>query len=336
MEFLAAQGLRALKDEMQAFVDHLTAAGVVWPARKGVVGTPRRSELGDQGVAQGHDAQRSEGALRGRARARAVRSASTTATATGSGAGRRALARWTCACRGSGRAATSRPSWNPARRRRRRPLIRYVRLAVGRSVRPAELTDLIEALLADASPAGIRDTAILGILYAGGLRRGELAGLTLADGNVDADGARTCASSVWATASARSSWNPVRRRRSATGCTFAASGREPSSAAFPKPASSSTRNSPCRRYPPKPSTTWCASAPGPPGCGPRFPRTNFRRTLLTHLLKRGRDVFTVQAIDGDGDPATTQRYDRGGENHVREAAYAVHFPYGGREGRSSD
>ena len=67
MEFLAAQGLRALKGEMQAFVDDLTAAGVVWPARKGVVGTPRRSELGDQGVAQGHDAQRSEGALRGRA-----------------------------------------------------------------------------------------------------------------------------------------------------------------------------------------------------------------------------------------------------------------------------
>ena len=68
------------------------------------------------------------------------------------------------------------------------PLIRYARLAAGRSVRPAELTHLIDALLADASPAGIRDTAILGILYAGGLRRAELAGLTLADRYVDGDG----------------------------------------------------------------------------------------------------------------------------------------------------
>ena len=58
---------------------------------------------------------------------------------------------------------------------------------------------------------------------------------------------------------------------------------------------------------------------------------DFRRTLLTHLLERGRDVFTVQAIAGHADPSTTQRYDRRGEAHIREASGEVHFPYQSRE-----
>ena len=57
---------------------------------------------------------------------------------------------------------------------------------------------------------------------------------------------------------------------------------------------------------------------------------DFRRTLLTHLLQRGRDVFTVQAIAGRADPSTTQRYDRRGDEHVREAAHEVRFPYSAR------
>ena len=61
------------------------------------------------------------------------------------------------------------------------PLITYERLPAGRSVRVAELNHLVHALLEDTTPAGRRDTAILGLLYAGGLRRAELAALTLAD-----------------------------------------------------------------------------------------------------------------------------------------------------------
>ena len=203
-------------------------------------------------------------------------------------------------------------------------------------MRPAELTDLIEALLADASPAGIRDTAILGILYAGGLRRGELAGLTLADRYVDADGGpylrvigkgnreRKVFLEPGAQA-ALSDWLYVRGERpGALFCRISKAGKLLYSELAVPPLSTQAVYDVVRKR---------ARA-----AGLRAPISphEFRRTLLTHLLKRGRDVFTVQAIDGDGDPATTQRYDRGGENHVREAAYAVHFPYGGREGRSSD
>ena len=58
---------------------------------------------------------------------------------------------------------------------------------------------------------------------------------------------------------------------------------------------------------------------------------DFRRTFLTHLLQRGQDVFTVQANAGHANPSTTQRYDRRGEEHLREAAQEVQFPYAGRE-----
>ena len=69
------------------------------------------------------------------------------------------------------------------------PLIRYRRLEAGRSVHTDELAHLVQTLIADPSPAGVRDTAMLAVLYAGGLRRAELAGLTLSDVRHDEYGA---------------------------------------------------------------------------------------------------------------------------------------------------
>ncbi len=39
----------------------------------------------------------------------------------------------------------------------------------------------MRACLRDRSPAGVRDVAMLGVLYIGGIRRAELAGLRLSD-----------------------------------------------------------------------------------------------------------------------------------------------------------
>ncbi len=51
----------------------------------------------------------------------------------------------------------------------------------GRSATAGEIEALVRACLRDRSPAGVRDVAMLGVLYIGGIRRAELAGLQLSD-----------------------------------------------------------------------------------------------------------------------------------------------------------
>lgn len=59
--------------------------------------------------------------------------------------------------------------------------VRAAPLPAGRSAAPEELRALLQACARDPSPAGPRDAAIIATLYAGGLRREELAGLRLTD-----------------------------------------------------------------------------------------------------------------------------------------------------------
>ncbi len=55
------------------------------------------------------------------------------------------------------------------------------RQPAGRSASAGEIEALVRACLRDRSPAGVRDVAMLGVLYIGGIRRAELAGLQLTD-----------------------------------------------------------------------------------------------------------------------------------------------------------
>ncbi len=64
--------------------------------------------------------------------------------------------------------------------------VRGQSLPKGRSVKPDELTQLLDACERDSSPTGRRDAAMLAVLYAGGLRRSELVNLKLADYNREA------------------------------------------------------------------------------------------------------------------------------------------------------
>ena len=209
------------------------------------------------------------------------------------------------------------------------PLVRYTRLEGGRSVRPGELTHLVQALLADPGPSAVRDTAMLAVLYAGGVRRAELAGLTLADIRDDELGRhlrvlgkgnreRRVFLEPGAQA-ALADWLALRGQQpGALFCRISKGGRLalPNDPALLVQAFSTQAVYDVVRK--------RARAAGlEEGVSPH----DFRRTLLTHLLQRGRDVFTVQAVAGHADPSTTQRYDRRGEEHVREAAQEVHFPY---------
>ncbi len=55
----------------------------------------------------------------------------------------------------------------------------------GRSATAGEIEALVRTCLRDRTPAGVRDVAMLGVLYIGGIRRAELAGLQLSDYIVD-------------------------------------------------------------------------------------------------------------------------------------------------------
>ncbi len=55
------------------------------------------------------------------------------------------------------------------------------RLPAGRAVLAGELGALVAACTADRTPAGVRDAAIFAVLYIGGIRRSELAGLAVTD-----------------------------------------------------------------------------------------------------------------------------------------------------------
>jgi len=59
--------------------------------------------------------------------------------------------------------------------------VRGERLPAGRSVKSGELRALLEVCAKDPSVAGVRDAALIAVLYATGLRRSELATLQVAD-----------------------------------------------------------------------------------------------------------------------------------------------------------
>ena len=64
--------------------------------------------------------------------------------------------------------------------------IRHERLPAGRAVTPGELAALMDACAADGSAAGVRDAAIIALLYAGGFRRSELTSLDVDDHDPEA------------------------------------------------------------------------------------------------------------------------------------------------------
>ena len=192
---------------------------------------------------------------------------------------------------------------------------------VGRSLDPGELLALVNVCTQDNSTAGVRDAAILGLLYAGGLRRAEIVALDYSDvdyetgqvtvrhskGNKSrvvylADGALR-AVRAWAAIRGNED-GPLLYRIRRGGHMVA--GRLTDQAIL---VILGKRLSQAHVKP--------------------FTAHDLRRTFAGDLLDAGADLVTVQKLMGHASPNTTARYDRRDETTKRDAARKLHFPYAG-------
>ncbi len=215
---------------------------------------------------------------------------------------------------------------------------RGTRLPAGRALAADELARLARACLADPTPAGIRDLALLAVLRVGGLRRAEVAALRLADyrpgdpptltplgkGNKER---RVTLNGDAALALAR--WLGV--RGAAAGPLFVATDRYGNLAGR-------TRRVVADQAPPGITASAVyrviarrADEAGVPDLSPH----DFRRTFVGDLLEHGHDLSTVQRLAGHASPTTTARYDRRGEAPQARATADLRFPTGLDGGRDA-
>ncbi len=195
--------------------------------------------------------------------------------------------------------------------------------AAGRALTHGELMALVSVCTAE-TPAGARDAAMLALAYAGGLRRAELAALSLEDvdtgsGVLTVRGKRNKMRTVPVhngALAALQAWLEV--RGDAPGALFwpvrkgghLHPGRLTTQAIY---GAFQTR----------------AAAAGVPAFSPH----DLRRTFAGDMLDAGVDIATVQRMMGHANVSTTAGYDRRGERAKQEAAKRLHFPYQPRQAR---
>jgi site-specific recombinase XerD len=196
--------------------------------------------------------------------------------------------------------------------------IKGSRVPKGRSLSAGELQALMNACAADQSVAGIRDAAIIGILYGCGLRRAELVALDIAsfeasDGRLIIRGKGNQERTVYVQSGARlalDDWLLVRGDEAGPlFCRIRRGGHLQRT----RLAAQAVKHILTER--------------GQQAGVADFSPHDLRRTLAGDLLDAGEDIVTVQKILGHADPATTARYDRRPEAAKRKAQGKIHVPY---------
>ncbi|GHE32266.1 integrase [Streptosporangium violaceochromogenes] len=202
------------------------------------------------------------------------------------------------------------------------------RLPKGKHV-PAEAVGAVFAACDDdvdqhgvVRPLGVRDAALLAVLYSTGCRRAELAGLRLADydpaeRSLRVLGKRNKERTVFLTSEAVArleAWIAVR-------------GEDPG-ALFPriyKGGAIRVTERGAAHLTPEAVRAILGRRIEQAGVAPRSPH-DFRRTFIGELLDAGVDLATAQALVGHSSPATTARYDRRPDRTRRAAVDRLVMP----------
>lgn len=190
----------------------------------------------------------------------------------------------------------------------------------GRVLADSEIRALFDACTGDPTPAGVRDAALLTVLYAGGVRRSEATAL---DGR-DYD-ASTGALTIRGT--------PESRERVIYASDDAANainrwlihrGTSPGPLFVPvdKVGKVLVRDERMRDQ----SIYRALLKRAEQARVERFSCQDLRRTFITRLLEGGADISTVQRLAGHCSVTTTQRYDRRSESSHRTLARMLTVP----------
>jgi integrase/recombinase XerD len=203
--------------------------------------------------------------------------------------------------------------------------IRGSRPLRGRHLAAEEIRALFLQCAADPGPAGVRDAALLGVLYGAGLRRAEVAALSVPDYS-PSDGALVV----------RGKGNKVRvaylpRERGAAQALAAwlslrgaAPDRDGATPIFTRIYKGGTVTP--HRLTPQAVLDVLQRRAIRAGLRPFSPH-DVRRTFIGDLLDAHVDLATVQQMAGHAQVTTTARYDRRGERAKRAAADVLAVPY---------
>jgi len=198
--------------------------------------------------------------------------------------------------------------------------LRVEMLPRGRSLEMDELEALVNVCQADhANPnLGIRDTAIISLMYACGLRRQETVDLNLADLDLENRKLRILGKGskqrfVYFSQDAVpavEAWLQIRKRQLGPLFTRVSKGGKVSLKRLSAQAVYYILKS-------RQSEAGVAS----------FSPHDLRRTTITDMLEADIDVLTVSAIAGHASADTTRRYDKRPEDTKRAAAEKLHSPF---------
>lgn len=196
------------------------------------------------------------------------------------------------------------------------------RAMAGRALEAREVGALLATCDADARPPttparrfrGLRDAALLALLYAGGLRRSEAASLAMGDYD-PADG------SVRVRRGKGGKERRVYLSPSARGRVdvyLAARGQRVGGLLTPRAGVYGAMSDHAVFM----LLRARAGRAGIDGFSPH----DLRRTFISNLLEAGADISSAQRLAGHSSVATTQRYDRRGEATIRRAADLIVMP----------
>jgi len=189
----------------------------------------------------------------------------------------------------------------------------------GRALAAGEIAALMRSCAADASPAGVRDAALIACLYGAGLRRSEAVSLDISSHNAENGELRITGAkgrkdrlgyATNGSADALADWLAI--RGGDAGPLFC-------------PVNKAGKIV-IRRMTDQ-SVLHILRKRGAEAGVAAFSPHDLRRTFISDLLDAGADISTVQQLANHANVQTTVRYDRRGEVAKQKAARLLHVPY---------